>query len=385
MLAGGCFAGILGLASFLFHRGDRRSVELAARLVPFNSDYLARLSSYYPERRTLLLQKAEAENPYSEQAWLNLGFDAEFYRRDYSAAERDYLKAADVSHLFLPRWTLVNFYFRRQNEQEFLHWARLALEVTPYSAAPILAEMWVMVPDHASLLGMLPDRPAILQQYFEYLMTTRQYPFTPPVIKRLVSIAPPSQAQLYGVATDIGPALDTMLGAGFGSQALQIWSELSFARWISFPTPTTQHPLTNGDFSRLYGHGFDWFLLNPAGVSLAYVAGVKEIDVEWTGDEEEACQLLLQWIPLGPARRYRLEWEQESSDLANPAGVSWHIHASSFDLQSPDLVAGDGAGWQFKTPGSAGTAMLILEYRRPLGQTKARGTMRLQRVSLQPD
>jgi tetratricopeptide (TPR) repeat protein len=384
-LAGGCFATILGLASFLFHRGDRQSVELAARLVPFNPDYLSRLSSYYPERRTQLLEKAESENPYSEQAWLNLGFDAEFYRRDYSAAERDYLKAADVSHLFLPRWTLANFYFRRQKVQEFLHWARLALDVTPYSAAPIFSEMWVLVPDHADILGLLPPRPAILQQYFDYLMTTQQYVFAPPVIARLVSAAPPSQAQLYGVAADIGPALDTMLGAGFGSQALQIWSELSHAHWIQFPAPAPQHPLTNGDFSTFYGHGFDWFLLTPAGVSLSYVQAAHQMEVEWTGDEDEACQLLLQWVPLGPVRRYHLQWEQESSGLSNPAGVNWRIHTSTFDLQSPDLVAGQGTGWEFQTPPGAGMAMLILEYRRPLGQTKAKGTMRLQKVSLQPD
>lgn len=384
-LVGACFSIVLGVASFLFHRGDRSSVELAARLVPFNSEYLARLSSYYPSRRTELLKKAAADNPYSEQAWIDLGVDAEFYRHDDAAAERYYLKAADVSQLFLPRWTLANFYFRQQNEPQFSHWAHLALEVTPYTAAPLFSEMWVINPDHARIVAGLPNRPAILQQYFDFLMTTRQYAFVPAVVKRLVSSAPPSDARLYGIDGDIGPALDILLGAGYAQEALQVWSELSGAHWIRFPVPSPRSPLTNGDFDRLYGHGFDWFLLNPNGVSMAYNEGVHEIEMDFSGDEAEQCQLLMEWLPLGPSRGYHLQWEEDSSEIATPSGVTWRLHSTTFDLQSPDLIGAQAAGWDFKTPAGAGLAILNLEYHRPLGQTRAQGTIRLRKVSLRPN
>lgn len=383
-IAGACFAAVLGIASWLFHRGDRKSVELAARLVPFNSEYLARLSSYHPDRRTQLLEKAAANNPYSEQVWLQLGTDAEFYRHDYAAAERCYLKAADVSRLFLPRWTLTNFYFRRQNSRQFLHWARLALEVTPYTANPIFTEMWLMLPDPNGVAENIPDRPAILQQYFEFLMNARQYAFVPPIVRRLVASVPPSQARLYGLDNDIGPGLDTLLGAGFGSQAMEIWSDLSVARWIRFATPGPDHPLTNGDFGPLYGHGFDWFLMHPAGVSSSYNEPMHEVEIEFSGDQAEECQVLLQWMPLAPSRRYHLQWKQENSGLSEPAGLTWHLHALNFDLASPDLLAGQTAGWTFLTPPGASIAILMLEYKRPLGQTKAQGILRLQDVSLQP-
>jgi tetratricopeptide (TPR) repeat protein len=382
---GACLSAILGIGSYLFHRGDRRSVELAARLVPFNSEYLSRLSSYRPAERTELLRKAAAADPYSEQVWLQLGFDAEFYHHDYSAAERYYLKAAEVSHLFLPRWTLTNFYFRRQNRPEFLKWSRAALQVTPYTADPIFTEMWLMDPDHSTVAADIPNRPAILQQYFEFLMTARQFAAVPPIVKRLVASAPVSQAHLYGLDNDIGPALDTLLGAGYGAEAILIWNDLFTAHWIQFPTPTPEHPLTNGDFATLFGHGFDWFLLHPSGVSLTYNEGVHEIAIDFSGDEPEQCEILQQWIPLGPSRSYHLQWKQQTAGLNNPAGLTWRVHASTFDLQSPDLLDEQGGGWTLQTPPGANIAILMLEYRRPLGQTKAQGTLQLQSVMLQPN
>lgn len=382
-ILGASFSAILGVASFLFHRGDRHSVELAARLVPFNSEYLSRLSSYEPARRTELLKKAAADNPYSEQVWLQLGFDAEFYHRDYTAAERYYLKSAEVSHLFLPRWTLTNFYFRRQDGPAFLKWAHAALEITPYTADPIFTEMWLMDPDHGAVAADIPNRPTILEQYFDFLMSARQFAFVPSILKRLVASAPVSQARLYGLNNDIGPALDTLLGAGYASEATRIWSDLSAAHWISFPTPTPDHPLTNGNIGPLFGHGFDWFLLNPAGVTLTYSEGVHEIAIDLSGDQPEQCQILLQWIPLGPSRGYHLQWKQDTTGLTEPIGLTWHIHTANFDLQSPDLLQEKSGGYEFQTPPGTSVAILTLEYRRPLGQTKAQGTLRLQGVSLQ--
>jgi hypothetical protein len=244
--------------------------------------------------------------------------------------------------------------------------------------------MWLVDPDHSSVAADIPDRPAILQQYFDFLMTARQFAFVPPIVKRLVMSAPVSQSQLYGLDHDIGPALDILLGAGYASQALRIWSDLSAAHWIEFPTPNPDEPLTNGNLRPLYGHGFDWFLLNPPGVSLNYSEGVREIGIDLSGDEPEHCQILQQWVPVGSSRRYRLQWKDDASGLTNPSGLTWHVHSSTADLQSPDLLDESSGGFVFQTPPDMNLAILVLEYKRPMGKTKAEGILRLRGVTLQP-
>jgi hypothetical protein len=380
-LLGACVSGLLGVASYLFHRGDRVSVAIAARLVPFNPAYLARLSGYESGRRTELLRKAAALNPYSEQVWLQLGFDSEFYHGDLASAEKYYLHSTEVSSLFLPRWTLANFYFRRQNKPEFMKWARAALEITPYRADPIFTEMWLVYPDHSRIVADLPSRAPILEQYLMFLMNARQLGSVPPVVERLASSASPSDSRRYGVDDVIGPALDSLIAGGYVSEAVRSWNALSVAHWIPFGTPTVQQPLTDGSFGPMYGYGFDWKLINIPGISFSRGGGVG---IELSGGQPESCELLQQWVLIGPDRQYRLQWNADASGITDPAGLNWHIQARDLDSRSPDLLAEHRSGWQFETPANAQAALLTLEYRRPLGHIRASGALQLRSVTLQP-
>lgn len=384
-LAGACLSGLLGVGSYLFHKGDRQSVEIAARLVPFNPTYLARLSSYEPDRRTELLKRAAALDPFSAQVWLQLGFDAEFHHLDFTGAEKYYLRAASVSHLFLPRWTLANFYFRRQNKPAFLQWAHAALEITPYTADPIFTEMWLLDSDHGRLDAELPDRPGILVQYLSFLMNARQFESVPLIIERLVSLVPAESAPAFGLHDVIGPELDGLIGAGYIAESLRAWRALSDRQWIPFSTPTPDRPLTNGDFAPIYGHGFDWSVVNNGGASSSQPRNSRGIDIELTGYQPESCELLHQWIPVAASRRYRMQWKAESNGLTNPAGLIWRIRAGSADLRSPDLLSNHASGWEFQAPSKTEIASMSLEFQRPLGYTKSSGSLRLESVTIEAE
>ncbi len=372
------------MASSLFDHGGRRPVEAAAKLVPFNSAYLARLSGYEPQQRTALLQRAATLNPYADQTWLQLGFDAEFHHADFAAAEKYYLKAADMSHLYLPRWTLTNFYFRRQDKPEFLKWAHAALQITPYSADPIFTELRLVDPGGQEIAPYIPNRPEILEQYLIFLMNAGQFASVPPVLDRLVASAPRSEAFLYGLSDVIGPDLDHLLASSYVTEALRMWNTLSKAQWIPFDTPDPARPLTNGSFANLFGHGFDWTLFASPGVSTTPPGAAHEIAIELSGDQPENCAILQQWVPVGPGMHYRLQWKFESRGFSGSSGLFWHLRGPNLNLTSPDLVSQTSSAWDFGTPLGLHNGLLTLEYSRPLGETKSSGSLSLQQVSLAP-
>ena len=78
-LAGACFAaGVCRRLRFSpaeYGRDSKRGVKL----VPFNADYAARLAGWKSEQRTPCF-RAVRLNPFEIQAWIQLGFDAEFRR-----------------------------------------------------------------------------------------------------------------------------------------------------------------------------------------------------------------------------------------------------------------------------------------------------------------
>jgi hypothetical protein len=124
--------------------------------------------------------------------------------------------------------------------------------------------------------------------------------------------------------------------------------------------------------------------MNCPGVSLTQNGSVHELAIELSGDQPESCGLLMQWMPVSPSRLYRLQWKAEPSGLTNPVGLTWRVRGPNLDLQSPDLLAEGAPEWQFQTPVNTRMAVLTLEYKRQLGQTRAKGNLDLEAVTLLP-
>jgi len=378
---------VLTNAARLFARDTAISVPAAVHLVPYNGAYAARLAAWEPDKRDALLQRAVQLNPFDAESLIQLGLLAEIQRDDPRTAERDYLRAAEVNKLFLPKWTLANFYFRRQNAAEFFHWASAALSITPYASDPLFTQMWMMSQDADRLAQAIPDRPRILVQYSFFLANRRQFSAIPPIVQRLIRKVGSDDPRAWGRDDLIAAVEDHMLAAGDAHDALQVWASLKEGRWLSQSAPDADHPLTNGGFHiGFYKHGFDWVPVDCSGATLEQFASEGEVRVSLSGNQPDHCVLLQQYVPLEPGGAYSLQWKGEGHSMDAQSGLAWHLRSVPGDGLGREIVSGDlGAAppkWEFNAPGDSSVALLSLDYARPLGQVRASGNFELRSAGL---
>ena len=356
-------------------------------LVPYNAAYVERLASWQPGNRFALLHRTVQLNPFDAESWIQLGLATEMQQRDIPSAGRYYLKAAEVDHMFLPKWTLTNFYFRQQNAGAFFDWAKATLAITPYAADPVFTQMWLMSQDPQKIAAAIPDKAGVLIQYASFLSNTHQYAAIPPIVRRLVKAAGNRNPADYGRDDQIGPAEDHLLAAGDLRAALDIWEAMRAGGWVNLPAPTTANPLNNGDFhSSFLRHGFDWTPVSSVGVTTDQFLDQKAVRITFSGTEPDRCTLLQQYVPVEANGDYQLQWRATAEGIEQPSGVAWHVYPvpnnSENSLISGDLLIHASGGWNFKAPANTNLSLLALEYTRPLGSVRAVGNFTLQAVSL---
>jgi tetratricopeptide (TPR) repeat protein len=399
------YSSLLARAAYLFGLDTANSVPAAVRLVPYNAAYVARLASWEPEERQILLRRAVELNPFDYESLIQLGLLAEMQQGDPRGAEAYYVKAAEVDHMFLPRWTLTNFYFRQQNASEFFRWAKETLKITQYSSDPIFTQMWLMSQDANRLGAVIPDRPRALIQYAWFLSNSRQFGAIPQTIQRLVAAVGNDDPRAWGRDDLIASMEDRMLAEGDTRSALQVWTSLKDGGWIRQSVPDEKHPLTNDSFRLPFlRHGFDWLTPENAGVKIEQfpeeeakpaanarpgdksVSGDKGVvRISLSGEQPEHCILLQQYVPLEPGADYLLGWQAQTRDLGAESGLAWHVRLMpgkpAADLVSNDLFAAP-ASWKFHAPASAQSFVLSLEYTRPLGRVRSNGAAILNSLAL---
>jgi hypothetical protein len=385
-LAGCIYSLLLARAQYLFEKDNGASVAGAVKLVPYNSDYVARLAAWTPREKMLLLQRAVQLNPFDSQSWIQLGLYSELQAKDYASAERDYLKAADVNHMYLPKWTLANFYFRRGNETQFFRWAKETLSITPYSPDPVFTQMWLISSDPTRIAASVPDRPQALLRYAWFLMNNNHYPSIPPVVQRLVERTGSTYPRIWGRDDMIAAIEDRLLAAGHDQEALQIWSTLCQAGWISQTVPNPASPITNGNFRLpFYPHGFGWMPVESPGVSTSHYTDQASIRFELSGDQPEHVVLLRQFVPVAAGGVYTLSWHAVSDNLPSPSGLAWHlqpISAKMSAMESGDLLDSQNAHWQLDIPDGVHLCLLTVEYNRALGTVRTRGSIVVSSVAM---
>src|SRR5947209_11087578 len=103
--------------------------EAATNLAPGDAKNWVRLA-HFEQQRGLnagpAYLRAVAASPLSAEAWIGLGLEEEL-AGDFPAAERHLLHAAEISREYVPRWTLLNYYFRQDDAAHFWPWAKQAL------------------------------------------------------------------------------------------------------------------------------------------------------------------------------------------------------------------------------------------------------------------
>ena len=354
----------LALADAAFRRRTPQSVARALEILPNRANYLlfrAQQMDYDGENSTALLERAARVNPLSSAPRLRLGLAAEA-RGDFSQAEKWLLDAARVDRQFEPRWTLANFYFRRERRSEFWKWIRAALDVSYGDRRLAFDLCWRMSPNAEEVLAQaIPDRHEVLAAYLYYVMDQWREAAGPVALKL---------AQLHDRSdvSELDTASDLLINDGKLAEARELWRQMGH---------TQTGLIANGDFAtEPSGHGFDWRPSRAEGLSDVPLPGSYRI--LFSGRQPESTELLRQFVALQPGKTYSLRWESRTQGFGSPSGIDWTAGATRSTLEpAQDWHAGI---MEFKA--EAALLPITLTYHRPKGQARAEGSIEIRAVSL---
>jgi tetratricopeptide (TPR) repeat protein len=354
----------LALADAAFRRQTPQSVTRALEILPDRANYLlfrAQQMDYEGENSTALLEHAARVNPLSSAPRLRLGLAAEA-RGDFPGAEKWLLDAARVDRQFEPRWTLANFYFRRERRGEFWKWMRAAMVVS-YGDRRLAFDLCWRMSQNAEevLVKAIPERHEVLAAYLYYVMDQR---------REAVAAAALKLAAMHD-STDVAEletACDQLIGDGKFVEAREIWRQTGHAQ---------TGLIYNGDFAaEPTGHGFDWRPSGAEGIAYVTLPGLYRIQL--SGKQPESSELLRQFVVLQPGKIYSLRWEARTQGFGSPSGMEWTAGATHGALEpAQDLRVGT---MDFKA--EAALLPITLAYRRPTGQARAEGSVEIRAVSL---
>lgn len=370
----------LSYADHLFRQNTPESVERAVALDPWNGHYeawLAELLENQGRDSTAALEAAARQNPMDSRVWIRRGLNAEL-KGDVSEAERLLLHAAAIDKLEEPRWTLMNFYFRQQNEARFWPAARSAFAMSYGDRTPMFDLCWRVRPD-ATLIAAraLPRDPAVSRQFMEFLLEKSQYTEAAIVAESAIAQASPAETPVFLAA------VRRLLQAGEVSASVKVWNALSARKRIGFaPLDTSKAAvITNPRFEQFpSGAGFDWSLAENPELTAVKVSP-EGLRISLSGKQGEGCNLLAQTIPVEPFRKYRLHFSYATTGTERESGLQLHIGER---YATADLFS---EGWRdetllFDTRDQRAVSLLV-DYHRRLGHVQTEGSISLRRFSLE--
>jgi tetratricopeptide (TPR) repeat protein len=383
LLSLACFSSLrLAWADHLFQTATAPAVERAVQLAPGNARYLARWAALL--ENSAPLEAALTHNPRDAASWMELGLRAEA-GGDLRKAERCLLQAARVDRQYNPRWTLANFYFRRGDLENFWLWAAQAAAISYVDNTALFRLLWKAAPDPEQILSRAIP-PQLETSYLRFLLAENHLPALESAARRVAARAGRQDAPL------LLAACDRLLDQRQFPSALRLWTLLCERELVPYPAPQPERgaPLTNGDFQTpLLSRGFDWRLDGPGGVSVTRADSPSGLRITFTGSQPEVCDVVSQFVPVLPAKQYRLRFRYRTSHIAPGAGLRWRIFdpAAGADLaqHSPDLASEQEIEQEalFSTPAETRMVRLALRYHRALGTTRLEGSTLLRHASME--
>jgi tetratricopeptide (TPR) repeat protein len=382
----------LGYADHLAHTDSLANVKHAIELAPGNAAYYARWAAINdvvgndPGASTTALESAVALNPRMSFSWMDLGLRAEAMG-NLQYAESCLLQAARVDKQYDPRWTLLNYYFRRGDTENFWIWARSASAMVYGDGLSLFRLYWRVTSDSDLILRKaIPDEQAVLTRYLAFLLTDNHLDAIEPVAAMALKRARPEDLAV------LLWACDRLLDSNQPRPALRIWSALCDQRLIGYqaPDPERGASLTNEEFGRTpLGHGFDWRLPRPVGVSVARITSLSTLRVDFSGKQPEDCEIISQFLPVMPGADYRLRFRYRTSNIPERTNLRWRVFDANTGAeiapQSSFLASESPKDEEivFSAPKSTGLIRLALAYHRALGTTRIEGSIWLQHLKLE--
>ena len=383
IIVGACCLGIwssleLARADYLFKQDTEASIRSAIRLVPDGWEYYMRLAQFDQPHAQELLNTSLQLNRYDAQADIELGLQYEA-DGDFGRAEKQLLEAFEVDHTYLPRWSLANYYFRRDNMPAFWVWARSAADMPADDIGSLFELCWRASPDPGKITAaILNEKPEMLRQYIGFLLSKDQPEAVAIVAPHLVrSGDPDTDRPLFFTV------VNRLVAMNDGTAASGLWHLLIEKHWVN----TDQAVPNNANFQRdPLPVSFDWSL--PEYQGLHSWPGSSGLQTEFTGSEPEDCIVAEQVVPLTPGN-YSVSFSYRTTDIPPATGIRWQILDAKLNAvlaESPDLSSEElkysGVGFMV----SPGTSLLRVRllYRRTLGTPRISGTLDVQSIQIRP-
>lgn len=382
LIAGVCCLGIwysvkFAHADYLFRQDTEASVRAAIRQVPDNGVYYMRLAQFDQEHGREMLATALRLDRYNAQANIELGLQYEA-DGDYAKAEKLLLDAYEVDHTYLPRWSLANFYLRRDNMPAFWTWARSAAEMPADDIGLLFELCWQVSPDPEKIAtAVLNENPALLRQYISYLLTKDQAPAASLVAQRLMRSgdAETDRSLLFSV-------INRLVATNEASAANTLWHLLMDWHWA---VADATQPNNAGFRRKPLPVSFDWAL--PEYTGLHSWPGPSGLEVEFSGSQPENCIVAEQAVVLGPGN-YTLEYSYHTTDISPDTGIRWQIvdaQSNTVLAESPYLSSNELKHMEiaFTVPPGVSLLRLRLGYKRAIGTTRITGTLGMESAHIQ--
>ena len=333
------------------------------------------------------MEKAVALNPLNSSIWIEFARIAE-EQKDFQRAESCLLRAVRLDRTFAPRWLLAEYYFRRGDQSRFWPVVRAALATSYDDVAPLFDECWQLAPSPEAILAQaIPDRQDVLRQYLDYLLAKKRLDLAEPVASKVMG---------HARRDDVAPLLsycDGLLAKHQAPPALEIWNSLAKKRLLDYPAlvPENGASITNDGFEKPFlSTAFDWRLGQLPGILARRGGSPPMLRLSFSGKQPETCEILSEFVPLAPARKYRLSVRYETNELERDTGLSWRVLDV---LDGTDLLEGTGQlkgrertegeeEFSFTTPAKTQLARVALMYQRVLGTVRITGSISLRNVRL---
>jgi tetratricopeptide (TPR) repeat protein len=337
-----------------------------------------RLAAFDETRGQQLLETVVKLDPYNAEADVELSLRLEA-AGNYSQAEKLLQNAFAIDHTFLPRWSLANFYFRRDNMPAFWLWARMAADIPSDQTEPLFELCWRASTDPNEISrNILNNNPELIGQYLSFLLEKNQLPAAAEIAYRLMRFGDPATDNPLEFSV-----INRLIGAGDGSTAKTLWSALIEKHWVIADQTAPNNP----NFARdPLPVGFDWALSSNSGMRTWL--GTLGMETEFSGRQPEECKIAEQDLVLPPGN-YVMEYAYQTAGIAPETGLKWQIIApdsetplaESLDLSSESL---DDAKLAFSVSPSTPVMILRLHYRRDLGTPRIAGSLTIHSVQIHP-
>lgn len=367
----------LARADYLFKQDTEASIRSAIRLAPDGWEYYMRLAQFDRSHARELLETSLHLDRYNAQADIELGLQYEA-EGNFELAEKALLDAYAVDHTYLPRWSLANYYLRRNDMPAFWTWARSAAEMPSGDIGPLFELCWRVSPDPEKIAAaLLNEKPEPTRQFLGFLLAKDQLHAIAVFAPRLVRNGDPAVDRPLLLS-----AVDRLVAVNDGAAATSLWHLLIGRHWVVADYTVPNNP----DFVREpLPVRLDWSL--PEYPGLHSWPGPSGLESEFSGNQPEDCIVAEQTVALAPGN-YTMAYSYRTSDIPPDTGIRWQIVDSKSNAvlsESPDLSSEALKHSAVTFSISSGTSLLRLRlaYRRALGTPRISGTLNLISMQIQ--